>query len=94
MDFWVIREILERAFHEDMPMGDITTDCTVPENSVSKAVLIAKQEGVIAGIDVCIEAFKMLDPKVKLRVIAKDGDFVEKAVNSLLLKEKQSTIKG
>jgi nicotinate-nucleotide pyrophosphorylase (carboxylating) len=92
VDFWVIREILERAFHEDMPMGDITTDCTVPEHSVSKAVLIAKQEGVIAGIDVCIEAFKMLDPKVKLRVIAKDGDFVEKGSQLLIVEGKSRAL--
>ena len=65
MDKWVIKDILERAFQEDIPMGDVTTDSIVPEEEVSRAYLKAKQEGVIAGLEVCMEAFRMLDPQVK-----------------------------
>ncbi|MBP7177247.1 MAG: carboxylating nicotinate-nucleotide diphosphorylase [Thermoclostridium sp.] len=77
MEKWMIREVLERAFREDMPMGDITTDCTVPANETSRAFLITKQEGVICGMEFAMEAFKMLDPDVLLAPLAKDGDFVE-----------------
>lgn len=84
----MIRDILERAFREDMPLGDITTDYTVPENSVSKAVITAKQDGVIAGLEVCMEAFKMLDPDVKLQPLAKDGDFVNKGDRILMIEGK------
>lgn len=85
MEHWVIRDILERAFREDMPMGDITTDYTVPENSVSKAFLTAKQDGVIAGLEICMEAFRMLDPEVRLQSFVKDGDFVVKGEKLLLI---------
>jgi len=88
MEKWIIRDILERAFREDMPLGDITTDYTVPENSVSKAVITAKQDGVIAGLEVCMEAFKMLDPDVKLQPLAKDGDFVNKGDRILMIEGK------
>lgn len=88
MEKWMIRDILERAFREDMPLGDITTDYTVPENSVSKAVITAKQDGVIAGLEVCMEAFKMLDPDVKLQPLAKDGDFVNKGDRILMIEGK------
>lgn len=85
MEKWVIWDILERAYREDMPMGDITADCTVPENEVSRACLIAKQEGVIAGLEMCMEAFKMLDPQTKLEPLVHDGDFVEKGTRLLLV---------
>ncbi len=77
MEKWMIREVLERAFREDMPMGDITTDCTVSTDAVSRAYLVTKQEGVVCGIEIAMEAFRMLDPAVRLTPLAKDGDFVE-----------------
>jgi len=92
MEKWIIRDILERAFREDMPLGDITTDYTVPENSVSKAVITAKQDGVIAGLEVCMEAFRMLDPDVKLKPLAEDGNFVKKGDRILLIEEKSRAL--
>jgi len=85
MDKRTIREVLERAFQEDMPMGDITTDSTVPENESSKAYLITKQEGVIAGLEACMEAFLMFDPQVKLEPLVKDGQFIEKGTKILII---------
>jgi len=77
MEKWMIHEVLERAFREDMPMGDITTDCTVAEHNISRAYLITKQEGVICGIEIAMEAFRMMDPAVRLNPLVRDGDFVE-----------------
>ena len=85
MDKRFIRDVLERAFREDIPMGDITTDSTVPENESSKAYLLAKQEGVIAGLEACMEAFIMLDPQVKLESLVKDGQFIETGTKILLI---------
>lgn len=85
MDKRFIRDVLERAFREDIPMGDITTDSTVPENETSKAYLLAKQEGVIAGLEACMEAFIMLDPQVKMEPLVKDGQFIEKGTKILLI---------
>ena len=77
---------------EDMPAGDITTDYIVPENAHS-GLMITKQEGVIAGIEVCIEAFKMLDPDIKINTLVKDGDFVE-AGTRILVEGKSKALKG
>lgn len=92
MEKWMVRDLLERAFREDMPMGDITTDYTVPEGSVSEAFLIAKQDGVIAGLEVCMEAFRMLDPEVELKPLVKDGDMVKKGDRLLLVKGKSRAL--
>lgn len=92
MDKWVIKDILERAFQEDIPMGDVTTDSIVPEEEVSRAYLKAKQEGVIAGLEVCMEAFRMLDPQVKLEPLVRDGQFVENGTKILLIEGKSRAL--
>lgn len=78
IDFSLVDEIIWRALKEDMPMGDITTDSTVPENEVSTARLIAKEDCVIAGIDVFSRVFTLLDPKVYLECFINDGEKVSK----------------
>ncbi|NLG88150.1 MAG: carboxylating nicotinate-nucleotide diphosphorylase [Clostridiaceae bacterium] len=92
MEKWIIRDVLEKAFKEDMPSGDITTDCIVPENAQSRAYMITKQEGVIAGIEVCIEAFRMLDPDIKINALVKDGDFVETGTRILEIEGKSRAL--
>jgi nicotinate-nucleotide pyrophosphorylase (carboxylating) len=92
MEKWIIRDVLEKAFKEDMPAGDITTDYIVPENAHSRAYMITKQEGVIAGIEVCIEAFKMLDPDIKINTLVKDGDFVEAGTRILEIEGKSKAL--
>lgn len=74
LDFRIVDEIILRALNEDMPLGDITTDSTITEYSVSKARLIAKESGVLAGITVAIRVFELLDPKVIYCTNFKDRD--------------------
>lgn len=92
MEKWIIRDILKKAYKEDMPFGDITTDYSVPENVNSRAYMITKQEGVIAGIEICIEAFKMLDPDTKVIPLVKDGDFVEAGTRILEIEGKSRAL--
>jgi len=62
-----IDRIIINALREDIPSGDITTDNIIDETSQSEAVLISKDEGVIAGLDVAKKVFLMLDDQVVLR---------------------------
>ena len=52
IDYLLVDDIIWRALKEDMPMGDITTESTVSENEASYARLIAKEDSVLAGIEV------------------------------------------
>ncbi|NOU61528.1 carboxylating nicotinate-nucleotide diphosphorylase [Marinifilum caeruleilacunae] len=70
--------IIEHAFREDIGDGDITTNNLVPENSVAKASMTAKANGVIAGLPVAERVFKKLDPNLKWSPLVKDGDTVIK----------------
>lgn len=71
-------DLILRALREDISLGDITTDNIISDNSISKADLISKQEGIIAGLDVAERVFYLLDSKVTFIRKAADGQFVKK----------------
>jgi len=54
-------DLIMAALKEDMPSGDITTENTVLPGTKARAVLIAKEDIVIAGLDVFERVFKLLD---------------------------------
>ncbi len=78
LDKLYIHDIVMNALKEDMPLGDITTDNIISEGAVSKAEFLAKQDAVIAGLDVAKHVFEVLDSSVKFNAIIKDGDSVKK----------------
>jgi nicotinate-nucleotide pyrophosphorylase (carboxylating) len=69
-----IKKLIEHALHEDIGTGDITSEAIIPETSTSSAVMLAKQELVLAGLDVSREVFLHLDPEVQFTAYAKDGE--------------------
>jgi len=78
LDNLYIHDIVMNALKEDMPLGDITTDNIVSEGDVSKAEFLAKQDAVIAGLDVAKHVFEVLDSNIKFTAFIKDGDKVKK----------------
>jgi len=65
--------IIEAALREDMPEGDITSESLVPPGSFSRAVILAKQTGVLAGIDVARLVFEAVDTRVGFEKTLEDG---------------------
>jgi len=78
LDKFILEDILTRALKEDMPQGDITTDNLIDDDEIAKAVLISKDEGIIAGIEVAKKAFQLLDENITFEENVKDGDYVKK----------------
>jgi nicotinate-nucleotide pyrophosphorylase (carboxylating) len=70
--------IIKLALAEDVGHGDITTRAIIPPEMKSQARIVAKEEGVIAGLEVAAEVFKHLDPQIKFSPRAKDGNKVKK----------------
>ena len=68
------RETVRRALNEDVRDGDITTDATVPPAQQARGVFVVKSDCVIAGLDVAFEAFRQLDPHVRVAPLRHDGD--------------------
>lgn len=73
-----IIEIIKNALKEDMPTGDITTDNLIPLNHKSNAKFIAKEDGVISGIEVAKEVFNQVGGNFTLNFLVKDGEAVKK----------------
>lgn len=66
--------IIRRALEEDIGQGDVTTLCTVSPDAVLDGQLVAKQAGVIAGLEVARLAFALLDECVQLVPHIQSGD--------------------
>mgnify|MGYP000866732869 CR=1 FL=1 len=77
LDCLLVDDIILRALKEDMPMGDITTESTVPEDETSSARLIAKEDMVVAGLEVFCRVFVLLDSNIYIERYVNDGDKVK-----------------
>lgn len=73
----VADDIIRFALREDMNAGDLSTESVCPERREAEVQLIAKAEGVIAGLDVFERAFTLLDPRTIFDARVADGDAVE-----------------
>ena len=71
------REIIRLALQEDLVWRDLTSSLSVPESAAGKAVLQAKAEGVVAGLDTFKEVFLAVDPSLKITLLQDDGSRVK-----------------
>ncbi|MDX1661311.1 MAG: nicotinate-nucleotide diphosphorylase (carboxylating), partial [Gemmatimonadota bacterium] len=70
-------EALVRAvLAEDVGEGDVTTAATVPEGRVGRAEIVAKADGVVAGLDAVEATYRAVDAAVRFEARAADGDRV------------------
>ena len=70
----IIEPIVRATLLEDLGRaGDITTDAIVPEHAEIEAVIMARQPGVVAGLDAALLAFELLDPELRVERLRADG---------------------
>lgn len=70
-----LNEIILNALREDIGSGDITTNLTV-EDTMARGRFIAKEDGIICGLEACGRVFKILDESVNFVAHKKDGEAV------------------
>ncbi len=68
---------IKHALNEDIGEGDATSDSIIPADATMEGQIIAKQAGIIAGLDVAAAAYEMFDPLVDFRFRAEEGAKVE-----------------
>jgi len=68
-----VQDLIDRALAEDMPRGDVTTDGLVPPDLPARAALLAKQDGILAGLGVFERVFLTLNPRTIVTRKARDG---------------------
>jgi nicotinate-nucleotide pyrophosphorylase (carboxylating) len=86
-----ILKIIKNALAEDIGTGDITTQATVCGKKKGRALAIAKDDFVVAGVDVFTETFKCLDKNIKVKKIINDGSRVKKGA---LIAEVSGSLSG
>ena len=78
LDQRALQALVRQALEEDDAFNDITTIATVLSDRRARATLVARGDGVIAGVPLAVEAFQQLDPKATFRIDVEDGGTVTK----------------
>ena len=88
-----IKTVVKRALEEDLrPRGDITTDLINSKNKIIKAKIIAKQDGIIAGLEFCKVAFKLIGKETVFIKKISDGKKIKKNKMIAEIRAKINTI--
>ncbi|MCL2436068.1 MAG: carboxylating nicotinate-nucleotide diphosphorylase [Lentimicrobiaceae bacterium] len=69
-----IAEIIKKALQEDIGSGDHSSLAAIPEDAKGKMKLLAKENGIIAGIEVAKEVLRQIDLSISIKCFKKDGD--------------------
>jgi nicotinate-nucleotide pyrophosphorylase (carboxylating) len=73
-----ITQFIQSALTEDIGDGDHSTLATIPSNKKSKAKLLVKDNGILAGVELAEKIFHEVDSSLQLTVFKKDGDVILK----------------
>ncbi len=68
-----LSQFIQMALEEDVGDGDHTSEACIPENQKSRANLLVKDRGILAGVEVAKVIFSMLDPESSMEVFMEDG---------------------
>ena len=87
-----LKDFINNALAEDVGNGDHTSLACIPEKAISKAHLLVKDEGIIAGIKVALQIFNEVDPQLAIHLFLKDGDTVKKGDIVFIVEGKAQSI--
>lgn len=73
-----VTALIRAALREDIAGGDITAQCFVPETRQAKALILAKEPGIVAGVPVARAVFLTLDPALTVAPLKVDGGRVQR----------------
>ena len=69
--------LIESALREDITEEDVSTNCVMPEAKTGEVELVAKEAGIICGLQIFERVFTLLDPGTEVRFEVKDGEQVQ-----------------
>jgi nicotinate-nucleotide pyrophosphorylase (carboxylating) len=72
-DIREIDRIVGAALDEDAPWGDLTSETLIPAAATAVAELVAREPGVLSGLEVFAAAFRLVDARIELERVAADG---------------------
>lgn len=89
-----LSELIRLSLLEDLGEGDHSANACIPENTQEKALIYAKQDGVISGLEIAKTVFLQVDPGLKVKLLKKDGDVVSKGDKVLTIEGNARSILG
>ncbi|OCN00829.1 nicotinate-nucleotide diphosphorylase (carboxylating) [Clostridium sp. W14A] len=73
----ILDDFLRMALKEDIGLGDVTTDSLIGPGQISHCRLVAKEAGVLAGLPVFVQVFRLLDAGVSVKFYRSEGDSIQ-----------------
>ena len=67
-------QLIRAAIAEDVGPGDVTATYFVPEDSVARAQIVAREPGVMSGAEIAVRVFALMDARVEARTLKSDGE--------------------
>jgi nicotinate-nucleotide pyrophosphorylase (carboxylating) len=87
------RPLLERALGEDLgTLGDITTTTVIPAGATAAGRIVARESGVVSGLPIALEVFRMLDASLRIAAAADDGDRIAAAATLAVISGRAAPI--
>ena len=80
-----VHQLIRMALAEDTGSGDITARAFVPEEKQARAAILAKEPGIVAGVEIACAVFRELDPSLGVRMLKHDGESVVRAESVIAL---------
>ncbi|MFS8867826.1 carboxylating nicotinate-nucleotide diphosphorylase [Synechococcus sp. H65.1] len=84
--FYIPEETLCAWLQEDLGHGDLTSELTLPPGVEGEAVILAKEAGILAGLEIARRVFRLVDPQVEFAPKAEEGERVAVGQEVLQLK--------
>ena len=76
-----VEELIQKALEEDIGTGDHTSQAVVPDGAVGGALMIAKEPGILSGVEIAKKVFEKVDPDLKVTIFRKDGEAINRGEN-------------
>lgn len=77
INWFLVDKIITQGLEEDIGTGDLTSSSIIPSDATTKAIIHAKEAGVVAGIEVVRRVFITLEPNISFFPRVKDGQQVD-----------------
>lgn len=85
-EFIDLEEYYDYIIREDNGDGDHTSLACIPSDAMGKAVLLCKEKGILAGIEVARQVFQAVDPNLEMEVFLEDGTRIEPGDKAFILR--------
>lgn len=69
----IVEDAVRQALREDAPWGDLTAELSIAEHTEFETVLNAREPGVFAGGPLVVEAFRQVDPRIRVTELVREG---------------------